>query len=426
MGKSLLIPAFAALLFLLLAGCAGRQAAPSQPTPSLQAGASPSANSSQYDLTVPPKYQSLYNQLNSDLDNFNSSLDSHGPAPADPNLIFATDLLPANGNRGSALLTPGAMQGTTAYLDRLKELGVGGVVVAIKYPLLSSNYSKKQEYLVFYKQVFNETRKRGMKIIVETGPMFNMPEFGDTINYKSPDFSLQTYEAGEKGQIQTIITELKPDYLTVANEPDTYSALTGLKELNTPAGFTGYVSFILDGLDRGNTVVGAGTGSWSSPAFISDLASNTSVDYIDLHIYPTSSSSTNFLDQADQMAGIAKQNGKKLAITEAWLNKERPNELGAVAGTPAIFQRDVFGFWAPLDQKEISTVSKFARQNQMQFVSFFWADYFFAYLNYSDSLDSQPYEQVMEQENQQQSKNIVDDMFSPTGEGYKETIASSK
>jgi hypothetical protein len=85
-------------------------------------------------LDIPPEYQSLYSSLKTNLDSFDSYLNSQTVAGNYP-VIFAAELLPANDNRGTDLLTPQALQSTAMYLDRLQELGVQAVTLPIGYQL---------------------------------------------------------------------------------------------------------------------------------------------------------------------------------------------------------------------------------------------------------------------------------------------------
>jgi hypothetical protein len=84
------------------------------------------------------------------------------------------------------------------------------------------------------------------------------------------DFSsltLASYAAEQHQMPQTIIDHLAPDYLAILTEPDTYAHLTGLTALDNPTNATQVVQNELSGLQRGHTLIGAGSGAWSGTAF---------------------------------------------------------------------------------------------------------------------------------------------------------------
>jgi hypothetical protein len=55
-------------------------------------------------------------------------------------------------------------------------------------------------------------------------------------------------------------------------------------------------------------------------------------------------------------------------VSQAWLAKNSAH--------------DAFAFWQPLDAQFLTLTARFARQNQIGFVSFSQPHYFFAYLDY--------------------------------------------
>ena len=98
---------------------------------------------------VPEEYQGLYTSLEESLDSFSDYLSEHSDGSTN-STVFATEVLPANGNRGDALLQPSTMAGVDLYLDRLQELGVQGATVEISFPLLRPDFPRSAEYLRFF------------------------------------------------------------------------------------------------------------------------------------------------------------------------------------------------------------------------------------------------------------------------------------
>ena len=62
-------------------------------------------------------------------------------------------------------------------LDGFSQMGVGGVVLAIKFPLVEPDFPRSAEYLQFFKQVANEVRGHRMKLLVESGALFSGTAF---------------------------------------------------------------------------------------------------------------------------------------------------------------------------------------------------------------------------------------------------------
>ncbi len=200
-------------------------------------------------------------------------------------VIFGAELLPANSNRGSDLLNPGVIQGVVLYLDRLKELGVQGVTMPLGYPLYTPTFPRYQEYVQFYKMVVQEIRKREMELDIESSVLFGNTIFSAVkVDYSGLTFD--QFKTQRKEMIATIIQDLPPDYLNMGAEPDTEYELTGFKEFNSPEQYTAYLNYVLNGLDRSTTKIGAGIGTWGNMAYVQSFATNTNLDFISMHVYP--------------------------------------------------------------------------------------------------------------------------------------------
>lgn len=369
---------------------------------------------------VPSKYQSLYTLLEGQLQDFDRKLGSSSQSGKEP--LYATELLAANCNRGEALLTPQTTQGVELSLDRLKSLGVNAVTFCMSYPLLSPDYPRNGEYLDFYKKVAEAVRTRNMKLIVETGYIFPQKEFGGTkVDYSSLTF--EKVKQAKRWYVETIIKEVKPDYLVFGSELTTMADLTKLSEFRSPERYLEMVQYVASDLDRGNTLIGAGSGTWDDPTFLERLAANTTVDFIDLHIYPVNH---DFLNRLITMTDTAHSHGKRVIVSEAWLYKASDSELGrgGVAATPAIFARDTYGFWAPLDAEFLRLLVKFARMKGVDAVSPFWMNYFFSYLDYSDDLDRLPAGDILNRAYKDAGQNMSSGTATSTGRAYQEAIAA--
>lgn len=370
--------------------------------------------------SVPAAYRTLYKVLETDLDRFDRYLATR-PSKDRP-IAFASELSTANGNRGPDLIKPRAIDGVRLELDRLAGLGVKGVTIAVSYPLLLETFPRSEEYLAFYQSVMKECRERGMKVDIEAGVVFSNTPFSpftydfSTLTFERWKTELRTFSA-------TILRELAPDYLNLGSEPDTSATLTGLEELNDPDRYVELINFVLAGVDRRKTLIGAGSGTWSTPENVRRLASQTSVDFISLHLYPVWPSA---LENAAVMAQIATQHGKRVIVDEAWLYKTvRGEGSGPIAATADIFRRDMYSFWSPLDQKFLATLVNFARVEGVEFISPFWSLYYYSYIQYTPALESKSYQEHLELHYPGVLENMIAGRLSPTGARWKALIAAN-
>jgi len=187
-----------------------------------------------------------------------------------------------------------------------------------------------------------------------------------------------------------ILKEFKPDYVTVSNEPTTENMLMGINQ--TAAQYAGTTRYILDGLDKGNTLMGSGTGSWSNMDYIRELVKIRELDYIDIHIYPV-----DYLQGAVDAATIARAADKRVIMGEMGLYKVRDSEmrdLGRLATQSSIFARDVYSFWEPLDSRWLEIVVKMSKCYGYEFISVFWSTYLFSYIDYDNTTKDLDYTQL--------------------------------
>lgn len=386
------IPIFLVLLVLVGLSCGRVTQVTSQPPvptlpPATEVPASPLPPP-----PVPTEFQPLADELNAGMGSFEASL---GPPASKSQVILATELAFANGNLGEGLLNPLTLPRSLTLLDRLQALGFQGVVVQICYPLLDPTYPRSSEYLQFYKGIVAAVHQHGMKVLVESGAMFANTAYSPTrIDWSR--YTADSFLQGRENQVLLIASQIKPDYLMIGNEPTTEEMLTGLKI--SPAQWGGFLQDTLAKIDRsGGTLVGAGAGTWEDPAYFNQVMQTPGFDFIDLHIYPMGRNAT-LLARALSEAQEARAAGKRVTVSEAWLYKAAPQEGSTAYGNYAqIYNRDVYSFWEPLDARFIQDLVRLADATHMDFLSFFWGRYFFAYLDY----DTTPHDQSSEAFNSQ-------------------------
>jgi len=405
--------------------CAGKEmpstASTIRAVPSNTPGASQAEvpSDTQSPAPVPAEYQATYGNLKAALDAFETYLNSQGPPKN--STIFGAELLPANCNRGEELLQPGVMASVTLFLDRLQSLGVQGVTIPIHYPLYSPEFPRFAEYVAFYKQVVQEVRRRGMKLDVESHVIFANTPFSP-IKWDYSKLTFDDYKTARRDVITRVINDLHPDFLNIGAEPDTEATLLGMKDLLDPQKYTDYISYLLDGLDRGNTKVVAGVGSWGNLDYARDLAAQTSLDGLSLHVYPVVGSS---LTKMVEIANIARSHGKFIDFDECWLSKADVMPSNGVASSPEIMRRDAFSFWAPLDQEFLTTMAKYSRLYGVAYLSPFWCSYFFSYLDYSAQTATLNYPDTAVAEARVESQALRDGSFTSTGQLYRTLIAQN-
>jgi hypothetical protein len=355
---------------------------------------------------------------------FGSTVSRHVQQARPP--VFGAHLLVADSNRGPALLDQTTLPGVLLTLDRFRELGIRGVTLAIGYPLLVNGFPDGRRYLKFYAAVARAVRQRGMRLAVEQIVLFSNSVFSPwRVDFR--DLTLTRFTAQQHQMAQTIIDAVHPDYLTVLHEPDTYATLTGLTQFNHPSSAAQYVRGVLRGLRRGTTKVGAGSGTWSNPDYVRQFAARTNVNYIDLHVYWTYPGA---ISAGYRMAQLARANHKPIVIDEAWLYKSIGTGVegtASLAGWEAVFRRDVFDIFQPLDASFLTDVSRFARTVGARYISPFWTNQFFAYVPYTPATQALSYQNLQEGlEPSSAAWAITADRFTATGLRYRDIIRAAR
>jgi hypothetical protein len=353
------------------------------------------------------------------LKDYGQSLDSKVPV-ATHQVIYAVELLPADSNLGPKLLTQQALPSVVKFLDAIQNLGVQGVTIDISYPILTPNFPNYDQYLAFYENVVKQVRQRGMWIDIETQIPLLVGYPGILVGSVSyANLSYGTYVAEDRGMIQTIINDLHPDYINIGTETDTLQILLHYPEISTPQKWGQYISSILSGLNKGTTRIDVGIGSWDPISYLYSTLNNSAIDAIDVHIYPVYG---NYLSVLTQIGELSRQYNKPIVIDEMWLHKSVMNEGGGFTTDAKISARNMYVFWIPLDEKFLELMSKYARVYDVTFISPFEGTFFFAYLNYSSSTASVPYDQARQVAGQAAGLNIAKGIVSPLGCYYQGLI----
>jgi hypothetical protein len=364
---------------------------------------------------VPEAYRAIYLELDSEL---------HRQTPLIPlpwgkkrgQTVFGVELLVANSNRGEALLDGRVLQDAALTLDRLKALGVQSVSLSLQYPVLTAMHPRTSEYREFYRQVAVEIRRRGLRLAAEMGSAFREPELSQiAVDYHG--LKRERFNAGLREMAQAIITDIRPDYLTILSEPDTQTRNTGLTF--SPSEFAATVAHVARSVDRSGVRLGAGAGTWIAADYFKALAGIPELDYIDLHIYPIQYGFAS--DRAVKAAELARAHGKRVSIGAAWLYKVSSRELNRIPPVE-IAARDAFSFWQVLDDHFIEIMVNLAQAVDAEFCSFFRTKYFYGYVDYTAETSGLDPGALLKLSDRMAGENILKDVLSPTGERFRDLI----
>lgn len=383
------------------------------------------ANVAQYDETVPAAWQGTYSAISQSLDTFDGSI---SPQASSHHVTYGIQLNLADGDLNIKLFTPTNEANIVTMLNAYKSVGVTGVTIKIPYPMLNPNFPDFSDYLSFYEKVVQEAHQAGMTVDIESS-VLQTASAGNSPIFKN--LTMSTFISQEQQITQLEINDLHPDIIDIGAEPDTHAWQTGLSQLNTPQGWWQFLSGVLNGLNKGGTKIAVGGAAWDSPDFITQALNDPSVDDIAIHIYPLYGDSLANLAQEGQ---LATQHGKQIIIDDFWDLKSDspdPNAFGGLVSglSYSNLSADRYSFWIPLDMKFLGEIAKFSNDYNVAYVSPYWSDYLFAYLNYSPSYSSgstaAEYLQLATLENNAASQNIASGIISPIGCYYKELSAGA-
>jgi hypothetical protein len=404
----------------VLSACDGgkpaTQATPgsSRPGPALTA---PTGPPSTYGA-VPASYQALYATLDGQLQAYASAASSHHAKSS--HTVLASALEAADGNvMHPGVLNTKLLATSERMVELMKAMGETGVTVQVNFPLLVAGFPDSPEYMTFYRDVAQTVHQAGMTLTVEENPLFgNFTPLPIQGYYRGLD--LQSYAAADHQMAQTIIDVMHPTYLSILTEPDTYTAVLHNPAINLDDPATGaqFVNFVLSGLQRGRTLVGAGTGTWTNPSYDRQLLQATPIDYLDVHLYPLAPFE---ITNMNTQVSLARGDHKPMLMSECWLYKELNNgtPLDGVQAAPNEQKIETYSFWEPLDERFLTVTVDYARAEGFAVVSPFSTLNFFAYQTWSPSLDAKSPTAVRASFNQLVASAMATGQLSGVGETYR-------
>ena len=346
--------------------------------------------------SAPASLTATCSQIQTELDNFNATLAAGWNGVKTP-VAFGTELTTADCNRGPAtLLAPGTFAQVLTQLNAFALVGVQSVTTCIGFPILYQPFYQyngdPQDYVqvvAFYQNFVSEAHKRGLKVVIEASVLFPSVATDLPLTQYYATLSQAQVTAGWGQNALTIAQQVQPDWLNLCSEPDTQAALLGLSAEYTAQEFAGAIATITSLLRAagigGKPLIGAGIGNWQNngSAYLQALL-GAGTDYIDLHVY---SANLNLLPLTVTYLDAARAAGKRVAISEAWLKKVTDAQMQgsefaiiqALSGDPY----DNFSFWEPLDSEFLGELVKLSYWKNLDYLSPFSFDWFFAYLDYN-------------------------------------------
>jgi fibronectin type 3 domain-containing protein len=342
--------------------------------------------------------QTISSELTNDLNAFNTTLSTLWNGSKYPT-VYAGNLPMADGNVGPSLSSSTHMASVVDQLVELQAMGYTGVMIQVGFPVLYAPFyssdAQYQQYVTFYSQVAQTIHSMGMKLIIENDELLSSDTqagWTNTAAYFST-LSWDQYVAGRATMAATVAQVMQPDYLVLAEEPDSEAAQAMQPNMNNPdmaSAMIGAQIGDVQALSLPNPPkMGAGFGSWVANLtwYLSDYVA-LPLDYIDFHIYPVNTENgRSLIGNALTIASTAAAAGKPVAMSETWLWKMEDSEWLVL--TPDQYRsREPFGFWTPQNALFLQTLQNLANYTQMLYQAPSEPDYFFAFQNYGGTPDN--------------------------------------
>jgi len=346
---------------------------------------------------VPAAFAQEYNALNQAVGTFQTSLDSRTQSRSAT--TFSSKLMCADASQGADLLRPAALKEVAIELAQYKKMGIQGVVIHTGFPILTPaffnainnpNLGTYQQYMAFYQQVFQLCHAAGMKVMIESHPLF--PFGGNAFAVQVQNYiqklSSKEYQ-NEVAQNNANLATLGPDFISIVSEPNTDAAWTNQTVYTSPTLLAAFVQASTTAIKAANPKVetAAGSSNWQKDSVQFDqlFCQIPTLDAIDIHIY---FAGNNELEYATTLADSARSMGKKIVVSECWLTTVGQGMPPATALTNnqqanTAMSQNCFSFWQPLNLPFIYSFFKWCNVENPQFFTFFYTQLLFANLDYS-------------------------------------------
>lgn len=373
---------------------------------------------------VPKQFRPLYNELEQELYKAENKINSlkttqNTKSISSPSLYLASSYfgpIKKNTKRWKDIITT---------LDGFQSLGVKSVSFMISFPNLTAEISEVKPLLDSYNLLMTEIRKRDMKVVIEH---FVYPSIAPTkegkfvANIKNLSNPKKSFFDWKKEEIKIITSYIKPDYLSIISEPETYNKFLGLQISGDE--YAQWIKSLKDDILKDETTknikIGAGAGIWESEDYINSFMKLSELDYIDIHFYPLKLKSEDMFSKLLQTLDKIKLESpsKEVIISETWLYKHGAFEPKGVYNSES-YGRNVYDFWYPLDIRFFNLMNQVARKKGISVIAPYFSQYFFYTEKYNPDIAPQKWPISMMDEWEKATDNMKMKKLSRTGELFE-------
>lgn len=367
-------------------------------------------------MAVPAKYRATYDEMMREMGRL--ALYTSWDGVKYDGMRMGADLFLANGGRGEDLLNSNTKYGITKLLDKLQALGLTAIHVSVGHNLLLRSNPRCAEYEVFYRRLSEQIADRGLLLTTEGSAPFDT-----VVTYTLESFMVEQVELS-----QQIIDVLQPQYHAFAGEPTMAAKIFGVPELAERLVYEQTVRDLLATIDRGNTKIGAGIGTWDDYNIVMQfLATLPGIDFIDLHVYPFKGPARwqEWLLWLLPLGDTILHGGKEIIVNQAWPYKMGSWTLRNLDWAEALKRRDTYSFWSPVDQRFLEVLYAWAHSRRVSVCCLWGSSYFLAYQDWSSPLDAKMPAEVQAVYYQElvNALSTSEKIFSPTGAYLKQLLA---
>jgi len=341
----------------------------------------------------------IYGELNSDIQAFNQLLTqppSWTPVSLGPPL-FPLNLQVSDSNAGPAIGSPGFLNGVLPQLYEEQAMGAQSIMLQVGFPVLYAPFLTSQNlvasnYTGFYQALVNTIHSLGMKVVIENDILLtNDIQAGwPGLTQYFTTLSWSEYVQARATMAATIASEIGPDYLILAEEPDTEATQAGQPNLLNASEAAQMISAEIAAVQavtwaNPNMLIGAGFGAWPQASNANSVAEYTAaytqlpLNFLDTHLYPINNESGGpVINDVLTIAQGAAAANMAVSMSEYWVWKMENSELN-VLSADTIRGRNPFSFWAPLDIYFQQTMQTLANYTDFVFMAGDGPDYLFTY-----------------------------------------------
>ncbi len=383
-----------------------------------------------HDAQAPERFRPLYAELEQQLDEAErAALELPAAGQACP--VTAPSLYLASSYFGPAEPGTQRWKDLMIALDGFQALGIGAVSLMVSFPNLTAEVRDPEPLLKFYGALAGELRARKMKLLVEhfvyppSAPTKEGRFVAGIKNLPDPEGAFLNYK---KKEIELILRRVKPDYLSITTEPETYDRFLGfsISAEDNARWLSAFVVELSSSGAKGGAKLGAGAGVWEPERYVLAFAKIKGLDYIDIHFYPMKLGSESLFPKFLKLAAQIKAGdpSKELVVSETWLYKHGADEPKGVFNAEA-YGRNAYDFWAPLDARFLKLMNTAGAKTGVSLIAPYFPQFFFTAQKYDPAI-APNWPAGMTEEWRRAVEAAGEHAISPTGKAAREMIERCK